>query len=286
MRGNQRHSSTVVGLVLAVVSGVVKPAGSVDGVIEINQASALAGSVTASDEPGFPVTIATSGSYRLTGNLTVATASDVGIIITAANVTIDLNGFALSGPVSCTGTPADCDDPTENGDGIASSAANVTVMNGTVQGLGHFGITLVGTASRVERVRAIGNAADGIQAITVIDSEGVGNGQNGISVLTNGLAQGNRASRNGNDGIVAASRTQLVGNTTMQNGGDGVDGSNWVFVTTHNTVGNGGFGIEMFNGGFSNVHAFFNNPPNSCVNDQISGGVDMGNNSCCAGVCP
>jgi len=45
------------------------PAGAVDGVIEINQAKAKAGAVTAGDTPGFPVTISAAGSYRLTGDL-------------------------------------------------------------------------------------------------------------------------------------------------------------------------------------------------------------------------
>ena len=42
---------------------------AVDGVIEINQARALAGGVLGDairDPPGFPVTIDRSGSYRLT----------------------------------------------------------------------------------------------------------------------------------------------------------------------------------------------------------------------------
>ena len=42
-----------------------------DGKIEINQAKALAGGVTATDAPGFPVTIDQSGSYLLTSDLTV-----------------------------------------------------------------------------------------------------------------------------------------------------------------------------------------------------------------------
>ena len=40
-----------------------------DGVIEINAAAAAAGGVTATDTPGYPVTIDAPGSYRLTGNL-------------------------------------------------------------------------------------------------------------------------------------------------------------------------------------------------------------------------
>ena len=51
----------------------IAPAGAVDGVIEINQAKALAGGVTPSDTPGFPVSIDTAGSYRLTGNLRATT---------------------------------------------------------------------------------------------------------------------------------------------------------------------------------------------------------------------
>ena len=42
------------------------PALASDGVIEINQAKALAGGVTAFDGPGFPVTVTAPGSYILT----------------------------------------------------------------------------------------------------------------------------------------------------------------------------------------------------------------------------
>ena len=45
---------------------------AVDGVVEINQTRVLAGGVTASDTPGFPVTLDASGSYSLTGSLDVS----------------------------------------------------------------------------------------------------------------------------------------------------------------------------------------------------------------------
>ena len=44
---------------------------AVDGTIEINQASALAGGISSSDTAGFPVTLDSPGSYRLTSNLIV-----------------------------------------------------------------------------------------------------------------------------------------------------------------------------------------------------------------------
>ena len=54
-------------LILRALLEVMLPAGSAlaaDGVIEINQARARAGGVSADDEPGFPVTPSRSGSYR------------------------------------------------------------------------------------------------------------------------------------------------------------------------------------------------------------------------------
>ena len=78
---------------------------AVDGVIEINQARAIAGGVTPGDTPGFPVTISAAGSYRLTGNLTVPALNTTAISITANYVTLDLGGFLVSGPNTCFGSP-------------------------------------------------------------------------------------------------------------------------------------------------------------------------------------
>src|SRR5947208_13936545 len=84
------------------------PMYAVDGVVLINQSAALAGNVTPGDTPGFPVTISVSGSYRLSGNLTVPDANTTAIQITADDVTIDLNGFAIAGPTVCGGSPTTC----------------------------------------------------------------------------------------------------------------------------------------------------------------------------------
>src|SRR5581483_7661707 len=66
----KRTSCTTVALAGLLVAVTCREARAVDGVIEINHARALAGGVTASDLPGYPITIDQSGSYRLTGNLT------------------------------------------------------------------------------------------------------------------------------------------------------------------------------------------------------------------------
>ena len=69
---------------------LARPALGVDGVIEVNQARAIAGGVTAGDTPGFPVTLSREGSYRLTGNLGVGNADTTAILVTSGDVTIDL----------------------------------------------------------------------------------------------------------------------------------------------------------------------------------------------------
>jgi hypothetical protein len=89
-----------------------------------------------------PYPINASGYYYLTRNLT-STGSD-GITVNAANVTIDLMGFTLSGPA------------TNNYTGITISASNVEVRNGTVNGW-QTGISSGSGGSRAIGVRAVEN---------------------------------------------------------------------------------------------------------------------------------
>jgi hypothetical protein len=75
------------------------------------------------------ITISQPGSYYLTGNLTITAAGAYGIHITASQVTLDLNGFALT---HVTGN---------GGDAVIIGGSNVTVRNGTIRG----GTTLSGS---------------------------------------------------------------------------------------------------------------------------------------------
>src|SRR6202011_4694295 len=117
---------------------------AVDGVVLIDQNRALAGGVTPGDTPGFPVTISVSGSYRLSGNLTVPDANTTAILITQDNVTIDLNGFSIIGPTVCVGSPTvtSCS-PLGAGYGVDGGGHHsITVINGSVRGMGNSGISL------------------------------------------------------------------------------------------------------------------------------------------------
>ncbi len=71
--------------------------------------------------------INTSGSYYLTGNLAVSTGK-IGIRITAPGVTLDLNGFTISGTNTLAGIS------------LNNNAHRATISNGTISGLSYDGI--------------------------------------------------------------------------------------------------------------------------------------------------
>ncbi len=107
---------------LALLAAALVPACvyAVDGVILINQSTVMAAG-------GFPYTISQPGSYKLTGNLVVPNFVS-GIQISASNVTLDLNGFTISGatrPFTGPGTSL-----------IKTTApvSGITLQNGTLSG--------------------------------------------------------------------------------------------------------------------------------------------------------
>ncbi|MEN1727232.1 MAG: hypothetical protein AAGJ52_02220 [Pseudomonadota bacterium] len=169
-----------------------------DGVFEINEDCSLFGCFDG-DTSGFPVTIANSGSYRLTGNLTTNNLNETLIQVSADEVTIDLNGFSLIGPVTCSGSPNACSGA-GTGDGIRadSNDASVTVFNGRVTGVGRDGIW-VGNGSQVKDVQVLENGGNGLVLA----------GTSG-SIATNVIAR-----RNGGTGISPGFASHLVMDSTM-----------------------------------------------------------------------
>src|SRR5262245_30660355 len=90
-RGDEltRRTLRFAGFAFACLLGWAGGARAVDGVIEINDASILAAG-------GYPGVIGVPGSYVLTGNLTPPPGAN-GINVLAPDVTLDLNGFAITG---------------------------------------------------------------------------------------------------------------------------------------------------------------------------------------------
>jgi len=273
-------------LVMSVIMGV--PLFAADGVIEINQARALAGGVTPGDTPGFPVTISVSGSYRLTSNLDVTgqptpqNVTAIAVVAGATNVTIDLNGFAIIGPESCSGTPISCTPGPGGGDGINNMAlGSVTVRNGIVRGMGRAGIALSG-GSLVEKVHVITNATDGIYINTGIVRECVAASNGAFGIITDGTAMvtQNVTQANGTDGIQVAGGT-VSGNTAMGNGGNGLTlNVNPGLASFNNSNGNSGWAVLIVsaNSGYlGNVMAGAK---------TVSGGTNQGQNLCNGALCP
>ncbi|MBI1818535.1 MAG: right-handed parallel beta-helix repeat-containing protein [Deltaproteobacteria bacterium] len=250
-----------LGWVCALILALAVPAYAVDGVIEINQARALAGGVTLGDTtPGFPVTISQPGSYRLTGNLTVPNENTTAIQITAENVTIDLNGFAILGPTVCTYTgvgaiPVTCM-PAGTGRGIDGTAAGLAVLNGTVRGMGAAGIFFQG-GSRAEGVHVVSNGSSGIggnygSSNLITHNIAELNGEAGIQAGGGATVSQNVAAYNGIRGIDAGGgECTIIGNTATLNGSEGIYSNNLSTITNNTTVANKGDGI--FTGGGSLV---------------------------------
>ncbi len=200
----------------------------------IDQNKALAGNITPGDTPGFPITISVPGHYKLMGNLNVP-AGSAGIRITAPNVTLDLNGFTVRGPGTCSWSSGNyivtCSQAVNwNASGIEIYADGDTVgavvRNGTVRGFAGAGIYGAGQGDLISEIHARENAANGI-GISPLGAGGAVvrnafvefNGQVGIAGAR--LIVGSVSQRNGNHGIFGVS-TVVHESYVVQNRGHGV----------------------------------------------------------------
>ncbi len=219
----------VLAVALAVGSPEVASAG--DGVREINQTCALAGTCFPGDVGGFPVSIPESGSYRLTSDL-ASSQSNVPIIqVGPGYVTIDLNGFGVHGPGGS--------DP--NGGGIVGGS-RVTVRNGSVVNASDDGIRL-GAAARIEDVIVADSHRDGVfvQGDSVVRGViATVNQRNGITVGAGSTVESCAASYNQADGISMVSGS-LARSTATNNSGIGASlGPNAAYASNHFEANGGG----------------------------------------------
>ncbi len=232
-------------LLVLVLLAVACPALATDGVLEINQACAVRTGCFPGDTAGLPVTITAPGSYRLTSNLTIADLDTDGIRVSSSDVSIDLNDFAIVGPVTCSGGPSNCTPATPGtGSGVERSSSTIrglSVENGSVTGMGSYGLFL-GEQAEVTNVRARWNLSDGIFVLagsTVSGNTVYQNGTNGISAGFGSTLTGNTAYQNGIDGIVANTGSTIAGNTTRGNADDGIDCFSGCSILANSSYGNG-----------------------------------------------
>ena len=201
-----KHAPAPLWTIALLTIALASPALAVDGVLEINQACAVNTGCFSGDAAGLPVTITAAGSYRLTGNLTVPDENTDGITVSANDVGIDLNNFAIIGPVTCSGTPTTCIPASGTGSGIERASLNfgsTSVKNGSITGMGYYGIWL-GDQSEVTNVRVRWNRLDGISAewgSTVSGNAAYGNDDDGISVVNGSTVSGNTVRGNTGYGL-------------------------------------------------------------------------------------
>ncbi len=233
-RTEQVHAALRALLGVGLVALFAESALAIDGVTEINQARAIAGGVTASDTPGFPVTLDTAGSYRLTGSLTVPDLNTSGVVIASNRVHFDLNGFSISGPGGGTGT----------GSGIstAGSLTGIWVGNGFVSGMGDAGCWL-GSDAFVERVIASGNGGDGIAARRLSSVIANSNGNRGLLGVR---IQQCVADQNG---IGIGVETGIVADCSLHENGIGIDAIFSPVIRGNEIAFSDTYGIRMTNFG-------------------------------------
>ena len=236
-------------LTLPLFLALAPPAIASDGVLEINQTCAVNTGCFSGDAAAFPVTITAAGSYRLTSNLTVPNENTDGIVVDASDVGIDLNNFAILGPVTCSGTPLVCSPSSGSGSGVErtlSTSRGVSVTNGSIRGMGNFGVSL-GDQAAITNLRVRWNGSTGIDVglgSTVAGNTASQNGANGIVALTSSTVSGNSAIENGANGIDVALNSTVAGNSAYHNGGDGVKASGGSTVSGNTAATNGGDGID------------------------------------------
>ena len=275
--------TTLVTILFAFASAAL----AVDGTVLINQSTITNGLANCPTGGHLPIVICQPGSYRLSGNITVPDANTDAIHITADNVTLDLNGFAILGPATCTFKnlnlgvifPLQCS-PAGTGVGILSFNNNIGLSNGAVNGMGSAGIQIFGNGTRIESLRVANNAGTGLNGGGIIGGSALinnctvtMNAQIGIFV-TDGTVNLSSIVVNGGVGIQGLVSVVASNNSVYQNGQDGI--ANVTLAVNNTIVQNAGFGFSCVSGF---TCGFEGNVFNQLNGRVVSGGTSLGHNS-------
>ncbi len=213
-------------LLLGLASLLAAPAAhAVDGVVEINAAAAARGGVTPGDTPGLPVTLSVQGSYRLTGDLETTDLSQRMIDVTAANVSLDLNGFRVGQCFEGDRCTAGSEDA------IRALVDAFEVRNGVVQGAaGRCVRTGDGAVVSDLRVRSCGigifaGTNSRIQRVTVEDSIG-----KGVVMGPGAILRDSVVADSGGAGVEVSFRGLILDTVIEQNDGAIVSSGGSIFT--------------------------------------------------------
>lgn len=191
-----------------------------------------------------PYRISLPGSYYMTTNLTGSAGGTNGITIATDNVTLDLNGFTLSG------VPG-------SGHGIAVEWASefyskVGVYNGIVERWGNHGVnTFYARSGCVQGIGAVSNGLYGIYAGTsfiVVDCSAIRNGATGIAVEAGSVLARCVASWNAVTGIYGGAGSTITHCSAQDNNSRGIQGGPGATITDSTARYNEDYGIIGFEG--------------------------------------
>jgi hypothetical protein len=253
----RRRRVAALSFALVASALVSSAAHAVDGVVEINQACAAVGCLSG-DDPGLPVTISTSGSFRLTSDLVVPDANTTGVFV-ADDATLDLNGFAIRGPITCSGEPVASCSATGAAAGI-STGERARIIGGTVRGFGT-GIA-TNQDARISDVIVSNNSGTGVstsRGTSIHASTIVTNGSSGVTATSGG-------------GFVEVSACTIRGN-----GQYGVNASGGLVIENRLQF-NGLEGLRSATGGGDAGYALNVINGNNGVGADVAGGVTIGCN--------
>lgn len=226
------------------------PAPTMKTLDQIEARTAIPGS------PAVPIagphfTISQPGSYYLVGNVEVASGN--GINITARNVTLDLNGFAL---ISKTVSPA-----AGNAINIAGNLRSIEIKNGRITG---------GTVRTPTGPKPWNATFEGQGWLIGINDQELSNasgvllshltveqcGSNGIDLDGQGALFHISVNNNGNFGIYAP-KSNITNATATNNGSSGIV-AQFGNVTNASAINNNSNGINTSNGSVTNATASSN----------------------------
>ena len=247
-----RLAARLLFVAIAAALAGPSPAAALDGEVLIDQTRAGTGGITPADDPGFPVTINRLGKYKLTSNLSVPPGSDA-FLITADNVTIDFNGFRITGGRF----------------GInAADADGLTVMNGTIASFSNHGV----------RARAFA---------VIQDMQVVSNGNMGVRLNNNGRVIRSTISGNTSINVYCNSRCLISNNVITASEtetGIGLFTAAGGHLVLGNVIANNAiFGIYA-----EGVTGYANNTltGNNSGGAQINGAVNPVHPNYCSPACP
>jgi hypothetical protein len=232
--------------------------------------------------------ITSAGSYYLTKNIAFG---GNGIVITADDVTIDLNGFSLLGPGTGTGS------------GVAVSGAhrNINIVNGTIRGFGAHGISAAAaTSMTVERVTVanngacpnagilLGNKALVVDCVAIGNCNGIvvgadsvvtkcnGHTNNGTGIISSGagsVIESCSASNNTVYGIAVTTDSRVNNCSADSNGSRGITAGDGCSISNCVATSNGTYGIYSESDGIVSA----------CTARKQSFGIRVGNNATITG---